>query len=241
MSSVQPPSLPRQHQGQAIQNTTEKPRTELREEVAKVEFVDEARRGQTKNFPIVYNRDKLLQLDVVTAPHSTVVHNRNVNSVEVGAVFNHANGRCPHPSAISGAKATSVDSATVVFSKAKARSDYPAHFLSLRGVTSLPGRAMRHHIFSPAAHCTLDSIVRSAEMMSEKRSQHIVRNTVFCAPRGWHAWDTKRGPRSVSSERVATVQCERRGGRGAFVGEMVGRKYAIFRGDHLMVNESLSS
>ena len=246
-STVQPhppPSFP-QHQGQAhrghaSQTVPENPRAELREEV---EVVDEAgggsacHSGQTKNFPIAYNRDKLL--DVVTAPHSTVVHNRNINSVEVAAVFNHSNCRGPQPSAISGAKATSIDSAAVVVSKAK--SDYPAHFVSLRNVTSLPGKAMRHHIFTPSANWIPGSIVRSAEIMSEKRSRHIVRNTVFCAPRGWHAWDTKRGPRTASSERVYTVQCERRGGRGAFVGEMVGMKYAIFRNDHLMVNESLSS
>lgn len=126
---------------------------------------------------------------------------------------------------------------------ANAEPDYPPYFLSPQRETSLPGIAMKLHIFVPG-NLTLDSIVEGALRMSEKREQDIFENTVFCAPEKWITWSTKRGPRIVSSERVVTVQCEREGGRGNFFVAWVDMKYAIFRNNergHLMCNESLQS
>ena len=121
-----------------------------------------------------------------------------------------------------------------------AKSDYPPYFRSLERDTLLPENAKKHHIFT--GNPTPDSIMRGAPSMSNKRSLHISKNTVFCAPEKWHAWKTQHGPRIVSSERVVTVQCERRGSQGLFFGEMVGMKYAIFRNDgHLLFRESLQS
>ena len=120
--------------------------------------------------------------------------------------------------------------------KPSAKSDYPSFFLSLESETSLPENAERHHIFTGSS--THDLIMCGALSISENRAYNISENTVFCAPKKWHAWETANGPRIVSSERVVTVQCERRGIH--FVGTMVGKRYAIFRNDgHLMAHESL--
>ena len=123
-----------------------------------------------------------------------------------------------------------------------AESDYPPpFFLSLERDILLPEKATRRHIFVPE-NLTPDSIQEGALRISEKRAQVISRNTVFIAPQKWHAWKTKRGPRIVSSERVVTVQCERKGGRGTFFVASVDMKYAIFTHDgHLMIDETLQS
>lgn len=122
---------------------------------------------------------------------------------------------------------------------AKAGPDYPSFFLAPLRETSLPAKAKRHHIIDNVV--TPESFVEGALRMSEKRARHINRNTVFLAPERWIAWSTKRGPRIVSSERVETVQCTRRGRQGDFVGKNVGKKYAIFRNGHLVKDESLQS
>ena len=118
--------------------------------------------------------------------------------------------------------------------------EYPPYFLSPQRETSLPAKAMKHHIFVQG-NLTPDSIVEGALRISEKRSQHIFKNTVFVAPEKWLLWSTKRGPRIVSSERVETVQCKRHKRWGHFVGTKVGMKYAIFNNGHLEVDESLDS
>ena len=122
---------------------------------------------------------------------------------------------------------------------AKAGPDYPSFFLAPLRETSLPAKAKRHHIIDNVF--TPESFMEGALRMSEKRARHINRNTVFLAPERWFAWSTKRGPRIVSSERVETVQCTRRGRQGDFVGTNVGKKYAIFRNGHLVKDESLQS
>ena len=122
-----------------------------------------------------------------------------------------------------------------------AESDYPPFFLTLEREISLPENAMRHHIFT-RGNLTPASIEEVALRISEKRARDIFRNTVFEAPRRWHAWKTKRGPRIVSSEKVETVQCERKGGRGKFHVTWTGKRYAIFRRNgHLMTKESFES
>ena len=121
---------------------------------------------------------------------------------------------------------------------AKAGPDYPSFFLAPLRETSLPAKAKRHHIMD---NVTLESFTECALRMSEKRTRHINKNTVFLAPERWIAWSTERGPRIVSSERVETVQCYRRGREGDFVGKNVGKKYAIFRNGHLEPQESLCS
>ena len=119
--------------------------------------------------------------------------------------------------------------------------NYPSFFVSPHRETPLPAKARKHHILNPG-NLTPDSIVENALRLSEKRSKHIFENTVFCAPQKWMAWSTKRGPRIVSSERVTTIQCERKGRRGKFLVAWVDMKYAIFtKGGHLRCNESLQS
>ena len=121
-----------------------------------------------------------------------------------------------------------------------AGSDHPPFFLSLESVTSLPANGKRHHIFTGGL--TPDSIILGAVSMSKKRAQHIFENTVFCPPKNWNAWTTRRGRRIVSSERVITVQCQRRRGRGDFFVSRVEMRYAIFRNDgHCVYRESLRS
>ena len=119
--------------------------------------------------------------------------------------------------------------------------DHPSFFVSPQREISLPSKAMKHHILNPG-NLTPDSIAENALRLSEKRSKHIYENTVFCAPQKWMAWSTKRGPRIVSSERVTTIQCERKGRRGKFLVAWVDMKFAIFtKGGHLRCNESLQS
>ena len=122
--------------------------------------------------------------------------------------------------------------------KPSVESDYPPFFLSLESDTLLPDNAERHHIYNGSSNYEL--IIRGALSISEARELKISENTVFCAPKKWHAWKTKNGPRIVSSERVVTVQCERSGGQRDFFVSRVEMRYAIFRNDgHLISHESL--
>ena len=105
----------------------------------------------------------------------------------------------------------------------------------------LPGRAKPKHIYSGPGKLT----AQKAREISARRNFDITTNTVFQAPNHWnlcqytnHVNNSER--RIVSSAKVATFQCRRRG--HAWQTFNKGQCFAIFREDsHLMHMESFAT
>ena len=128
--------------------------------------------------------------------------------------------------------------------KARLSPKFPRHFKRKKERNvAISQNALKNHVCSGRV---LDAAM--AQSISMKRARDISKNTVFQAPDSWDHWETSKGDRIVSAERVSTYQCKRKGTSNKWNVEFMGEKLAIFQTDwphpnahHLLAGETLNS